>query len=602
MPTYRVTDPQTGLTLEIQGDRQPTKGELRRLFDREALKQQRNSRPAPVETAQPSTTEKAVGVGETAASILSGMLAEPISGLAGIAAAAIPGGRTGAEAVQATQEALTYQPRTEQGQRYTQGVGGLFEPVGEALQGAEDYLGNAAFEATGSPAVAAAATAVPTAIMEVLGLGAGKSVKRLSRRSQIEDVALAATPSEDSLRTVARGIWDEIDELGFAVEPTQFSGFVDDLTQGLVKDGLDVADISISNTPKAARVVQRMERAVEKATTEGLPLSELETLRKSAQGVARSIDETEAALGSQMVRRIDEFIEQSDANLVVPKTLKAIGVDVGQRYRVARDLWGRAKRSQMINDAMRRAGRSKSGFTTAMQGEIRKILNGKKSRFFTDDELSMLEDFISDPKERMAMLIGQYGFTPGGGAYVPLIAAGAGYGAGFAVGGPVGGAIGAGLVGITTMSARKVADIMAKRGINFVDQMVRRGKDGKAVVEYYMRAVPKNSRNMDELAELLMHTDRHNIPRDTQLIRAAIRRSEDLEAGLATAAVVGSAVQQENAPTLTSQQASALMEGGDRAKARAYERLMGAGQLPRLEEANPGVYQELLRAYEALNP
>src|SRR3990167_10604954 len=87
---------------------------------------QRNAVPAQVE--QPRAlfsgygpykggVEETVGLGEKALSLVTGAIAAPLSGLGGIAAGLIPGGRTGSEAVSEIGSALTYSPKTEVGQR-----------------------------------------------------------------------------------------------------------------------------------------------------------------------------------------------------------------------------------------------------------------------------------------------------------------------------------------------------------------------------------------------------------------------------------------------------------------------------------------------------
>jgi len=128
-------------------------------------------------TVEPAFGERALGTLEAAATIGSSAIAEPLAGLAGIGAALIPGGQTGGEAVESVRQALTFQPG-EQGQQQLQAVGEVLQPVGEAIQAAETGLGDFAFELTGSPEIAAAATSLPTLAGELLGLGILKKVRR----------------------------------------------------------------------------------------------------------------------------------------------------------------------------------------------------------------------------------------------------------------------------------------------------------------------------------------------------------------------------------------------------------------------------------------
>jgi len=137
-------------------------------------------------TGVPQLTPEVV---EPAATMATGMAAEPIAGVAGMAAAATPflEPGAGARAVESTREALTYQPRTEAGQAGLQAVGELVEPVTEALGAAEEFLGETTLEATGSPALAAIAKTIPTALGEAIGAAGivagakgAKSIKQVS--------------------------------------------------------------------------------------------------------------------------------------------------------------------------------------------------------------------------------------------------------------------------------------------------------------------------------------------------------------------------------------------------------------------------------------
>lgn len=93
----------------------------------------------------------------------SGMLAAPISGLAGLAGAALPGPEgQGAEWARNTAQTLTYQPQTEGGKT---ALGAISYPFEKLAEGA-DWAGGKATDITGSPAVGAAVnTAVQAAPM-----------------------------------------------------------------------------------------------------------------------------------------------------------------------------------------------------------------------------------------------------------------------------------------------------------------------------------------------------------------------------------------------------------------------------------------------------
>ena len=85
----------------------------------------------------------------------------------------------GADAVKGVQDALTYQPRTKTGKQIQQGVGSTLAPVGEAIGGAEDFLGEETLELTGSPLLASVAKTIPTAALEALPFATAAGLRKL---------------------------------------------------------------------------------------------------------------------------------------------------------------------------------------------------------------------------------------------------------------------------------------------------------------------------------------------------------------------------------------------------------------------------------------
>lgn len=126
---------------------------------------------------QESFVDDVLGGVETAAAIGTGLIAEPISGLMGLAAAINPFNPEGTAArrVEETREALTYQPRTKSGQHALKQIGETLQPVGEFFENLERNSAEFAFEKTGSPLAASLASTLPTAITELLGFAGGKA-------------------------------------------------------------------------------------------------------------------------------------------------------------------------------------------------------------------------------------------------------------------------------------------------------------------------------------------------------------------------------------------------------------------------------------------
>lgn len=119
--------------------------------------------------------EDIVGGLETAATIASGAVAEPIAGFRGIYEQLTGGDPT--QGIKEAQQALTYQPRTQAGKQQLQAVGEALQPVGEAFQSVEKFLGQSVLDATGSPELAAIAHSIPTVALEALGVKGIRSTK-----------------------------------------------------------------------------------------------------------------------------------------------------------------------------------------------------------------------------------------------------------------------------------------------------------------------------------------------------------------------------------------------------------------------------------------
>lgn len=130
---------------------------------------------------------------EPALTLATGAIAEPIAGIAGIAQAinplAEPG--AGARAVEATREALTFQPTSERGQAGLEAVGEALQPVADILEQGRKTTGQAGFELAG-PAGGAAGEALFEGILMVAGglpaRGAGK-LRRINKARPTQEQA-----------------------------------------------------------------------------------------------------------------------------------------------------------------------------------------------------------------------------------------------------------------------------------------------------------------------------------------------------------------------------------------------------------------------------
>lgn len=141
------------------------------------------------------------GGAEIAGTMASGALAEPVAGIAGIAQTLNPFADTGAgaKAVESVRNTLTYQPRTAAGQQGLQAVGNVLEPVANAMNAAEQFTGDIGYNLAG-PTGGAIGETLPTAALQLIGMGGGRKVANVARATPgPEDAALLSAAARSDI-------------------------------------------------------------------------------------------------------------------------------------------------------------------------------------------------------------------------------------------------------------------------------------------------------------------------------------------------------------------------------------------------------------------
>ena len=302
---------------------------------------------------EPSLGDQALGVVENIGSIASGIVAEPISGIAGIVQSLNPFAEEGAgsEAVKSVRDLLTYEPQTEAGQSQQQAIGETLAPVGEVLSSAESYLGENVLDATGSPALAAIAHSLPTAALELLGV---KGSKRLRSPKEVSDKLiqksmLESSPEINAIKSASRAIYKEIDDSGVTVKASNVDRLINGIEAKAKKAGLD---------PRLTDKTARAMKIIKESKGMNQPLTEIDSLREIASRTTKSLDDTEKAIGNLMLNEIDDFMDKLKPSELVGGTDAKAGV--GKKFNTARKLWGRARRAEMIDEAITRGNDSSS--------------------------------------------------------------------------------------------------------------------------------------------------------------------------------------------------------------------------------------------------
>jgi len=458
----------------------------------------------PVKQERPSIGRQLEGAGENIDALAAGIVLEPLAGLAGIAQTlnpfADPG--AGARAVKAVR-GLAPSPKGEAGQAQQQAIGEALKPVGEALTATERFLGEETLALTGSPALASIAHTLPSAALEILGLKGARKAAAIKSPSEklIKKTLIESAPDVDKIKNASRAIFKELDDSGVAVKQTALKRLENKLDVIAKKEG-----IRERVTPEAFGAITEIKKDI--AQGNPLSISQMDELRTISKNAIVPTDANKTRVGTRIVDEIDSFLDDLKS-ADIEKGAKVSASDVGKQYQAARKLWGRAKRSEMLQDAIEMGSSRKAGVEKGIRNELNNLLNRKKSRKFlsAEDVKAIRKVTDGDFKQNFASLVGGMGLklenSPsifssmvGGGGAGALASSVPGLAGSVA---PV--AIGAITIGTI---AKEIAKKITKNKAAFLDTVARAGNDGERIAKAYLKSVPKNQRRVSDLSDLLL--------------------------------------------------------------------------------------------------
>ena len=450
------------------------------------------NRPRAANTLNP--LDLMLGPADAALSLGTAALSQPVAGMTGIAKLA-QGDLEGApKAIEDTATAFARPPATATGAKIVGAAGNLLKPIGDLFDKTSKVMGDFVFEQTDSPALATFASVLPAAAAELLGVKGTKGISemysRIKTRRLQGDVATAindAVPTITQLKDTARGIFKEIDEVGGTVKPEAYHKLISNIDRRIAEAGADYR-----TTPKAVGALSRMQENL----GQEISLGELDILRKVASDVSKNVDLSESSKGAMIVDSIDDFLDTSGTQaLNIPE-----GVNVGAKYKAARQLWGRARRSELVQEAFEKARNSAGGFEKGLVPAFRSILNNKRQkRYFSSGETAAMQEVVRGGRlSNVAQFLGKFdviGKSPGLMGTLALTS-------GVATMGP-GGLI----IPFIGNVSNKLGNRMVRGQAKMVDQVIRAGKNANKITEAYIRNTPKMQRSSSELAQLLMRKD-----------------------------------------------------------------------------------------------
>jgi hypothetical protein len=269
-------------------------------------------------------------------------------------------------------------------------------------------------------------------------------------------------PTVQELKGQAGQQYKFAEDVGAVFKKNSYNQFANKLETTLAKEGLDKT--------LQPRVYAALER-IKDTKNSNVSLENMEILRRIGQAAGSSVDASERRLASIMVDNLDDFVENAQPGQLSKGSSEAV-----RALTDARELWKRAKKTEIIDDLVASADvRAEANYTqSGIENALRRKLvnladNPKKLRAFSKEEQELIKSTAKGGSVQNALrLFGK--LAPTG-----AISAGVSGGAGFAIGGPYG-AVGLPLVG---GAARKGAEQL---GLRNIEQLRNRLATGNAPI------------------------------------------------------------------------------------------------------------------------
>ncbi|MBL4891453.1 MAG: hypothetical protein JKX91_06460 [Rhizobiaceae bacterium] len=296
-----------------------------------------------------------------------------------------------------------------------------------------------------------------------------------------------AAPSVDELKNTARGIYKSLDDSGVSVSSKSFDDLADDIVITMQKEGAD-PDL----TQKAIAVGNRFN------SEKGAPktLTELDTLRKVAKNAADSLDPSERRLGAITIQKIDDFLDN-----VVIKDID--NKQAGKAFKSARDLWQRARKAEVLEQAVVDANLQASGLENGLRTQFRQIakkINRGKLRGFTAEERKAIEKVsMGTNAGNIARFLGKFGILDGVTSRSLTTLGGIGV-----VGAATSNPVAAAAVPLVGQLSGALAQKMTQNNAAMASAIIRAGRNNRKIITAYTQNVPTNQQKPSELAELFI--------------------------------------------------------------------------------------------------
>jgi hypothetical protein len=237
----------------------------------------------------------------------------------------------------------------------------------------------------------------------LVGTGVRKGVEMYGRRGAAREI-IENAPTPADLARQSQALYREAENAGVVVKPEAYKAFAENLQRMLTREGIDEGV-----TPTSASALRRV--LSEAQDNRFMSVQDLNIVRRVMQNAAGSPDANERRLASMMMDNLDEFVEELGPDSLVGEPAK----QVGPILREARDLWGRMRRAEMIDDAVERATNraastgSGGNVNNAIRQNLRQIIDSpSKRRGFSAEEIEAIRSVVrGTPTQNALRLIGK---------------------------------------------------------------------------------------------------------------------------------------------------------------------------------------------------
>jgi hypothetical protein len=375
-------------------------------------------------------------------------------------------------------------------------IGGSILPVAKAAQigatatrlpGAIGKLGGMALDGTAFGALQAAGHDTDLGIGAATGAAfgaAGQGVGSLLGKA-LAKAKKVLTPEQ--LKQAASAAYQKADDAGVIFTPEAVNRLRADVYNDFANFGFHP-----QNQPGAKVAYDELTRLAEGGN---VSLKGMDTARKVASGGFNPTNPSNNALIGKLTEKIDDFTTNAG-----PNDILAGDVDAGTAaLKQARDLWGRSRKGELVDELLAKAGLRASStgsggnLENASRQNLRKILDSKKmKRGFTADERAALKKAVMGSKTQNALRLAGKLSPQGNGLMLGLMGAGSIAAPHIAIPAALGG-----------FAAKKGAEAITKSNVSQLQKLIAAGGNKSALKKTLS---PEKQKAIDALIRALMIT------------------------------------------------------------------------------------------------